>query len=65
MPNPTTRWYVTSGGRWLTQLLIRSRTAPPSGKNSLYGCVTAAMARSSIWVTSRGVRWNLSSGVSS
>ena len=56
MPSPMTRRYSTSGGRWLTQLLMRSRSSPPAGKNSLYSCVTAAMAGSSMCVTSRGVR---------
>ena len=36
MPCPTTRLYFFSGGKWLTQLLIRSRTTASSGMRSRY-----------------------------
>ena len=54
MPSPVTLEYATSG-RWLTHELIRSRIAPPAGKNSRYTCVTAAIAPSSMCVTRRGL----------
>ena len=31
-PKPVTCAYPTSGGKWLIQLLIRSRTRPPAGR---------------------------------
>ena len=54
IPSPVTDPYATSAGRWLTHDDIKSSTRPPAGSHRRYIPVTAAMAPSSMCVTSRG-----------